>query len=40
MAGQQPVMGLPPESLEDAIQEIRMEMEARQRKGLVRSETI
>lgn len=40
LAGQQPVLGLPPESFDEAINEIRMEMEARQRKGMVRSETM
>jgi lysophospholipid acyltransferase len=40
LAAQQPVMGLPPESLGEAINEIRMEMEARQRQGLTRSTTI
>jgi lysophospholipid acyltransferase len=40
LAGQQPVMGLPPESLDEAINEIKMEVEARQRKGLARSPTL
>jgi lysophospholipid acyltransferase len=40
LAGQQPVLGLPPESMDEAVNEIKMEMEARQRKGLTRSETL
>lgn len=40
LAGQQPVLGLPPESLDEAINEIKVEMEARQRKGLTRSTTV
>ena len=39
LAGQQPVLGLPPESLDEAIDEIRAEMEARQRKGATPRET-
>jgi lysophospholipid acyltransferase len=38
--GQQPVLGLPPEGLDETVNEIRMEMEARQRKGLVRNDTM
>jgi lysophospholipid acyltransferase len=39
LAGQQPLLGLPPESLDETINEIKMEIEAKQRKGVVKSET-
>jgi lysophospholipid acyltransferase len=39
LAEQQPVLGLPPESLDEAIDEIRAEMGARQRKGTTPNET-
>jgi lysophospholipid acyltransferase len=40
VAGQQPVMGLPPESLDEAVKEIREEIEAIQRKGLAKGEIL
>jgi lysophospholipid acyltransferase len=39
--GQQPLQGIPPESIDEAVQEIRAEMEARQRKGILnRTQTL
>ena len=43
LAGREPVMGLPPDpqaDLEEAMKEVRAEMEARQRKGVKRAETM
>ncbi len=40
LSGQQPVLGLPPESFDEAINEIKMEMETRKRKSMTRSTTL
>jgi lysophospholipid acyltransferase len=40
VSGRQPVMGLPPESLDEAVKEIREEIEAMQRKGLAKGEAL
>jgi lysophospholipid acyltransferase len=43
LASKEPVLGLPPDpqkDLEEVVQEVRAEMEARQRKGIRRSETV
>lgn len=42
LANREPVLGLPPDpqqDLEEVVKEVRAEMEARQRKGIRRSET-
>jgi lysophospholipid acyltransferase len=40
LAGQQPVLGLPPESLDEAINEIKIEMEVKPRKRLASNEAL
>lgn len=42
LAGKEPLMGIPPDigELDEAVREVRMEMEARQRKGIRRADTM
>jgi lysophospholipid acyltransferase len=40
LAGRDPVMGLPPDGLDETIKEIKAEIEAKQRKGVHRNDTI